>query len=261
MGKPVIGFDNFFNTLPNTETDEDALGFEYQNSYNGNTYDYWQPPTPAVQHYILAGSGSIIPVDYFALARHNLASAGYQVKLQRDSAQAFTTPTDVSSYQVLADDSPFIWIEPGAAQQDRYFRLLFDPIGTPTEPLRVAGATIGEVFRLPKAVRSGGQLPRGAVMDTITNSMSVNGEFIGRSVIKRGVEFSISVSVESLAFMRGDWQTFIDYALERPFWFLWNEDYPEDVVYVWLKGRPNTPTYDGNHTTLSTTLTLQGIRT
>ena len=136
----------------------------------------------------------------------------------------------------------------------RYWRL---KINSTTVASTIGVAGIGTALEMDRAVKSGSTLAHEARNDKYINQKSEGGQFLGRSLIRQGVKFSVSFSVQTLSFVRGDWSAFLDHAEQKPFWYSWNPDY-DDAVFVWTDGLPSAPKFD-RHNTLSLSMKLMGI--
>jgi len=138
----------------------------------------------------------------------------------------------------------------------RYWRLEIVSTGSAS---KIGVASIGEALTMIRAVKTGFQLPYESRKNKIINQRSEGGAFIGRSIVRQGVEFSATFELQTLAFVRGDWRTFIDHAEGKPFFFSWNPDYAGDAILAWMID--NQPGTYSNNKLLDVGLTLQGLRT
>jgi len=250
MAKSKFAYENFFTTGTVTATSE-ADGFPKENAYDWNTYDYWKAGA-AGEVFLTVDMGSAQPADYWAISAHNLFDNSGTVQLQYSSdnfsgdindAGALATPTDNSSIFI-------VFTEVSA----RYWRL---KINSTTFASTIGVASIGTALEMDRAVKAGSTLAEEARNDMYVNQVSDGGQFLGRSLIRKGVKFSVGFTVQSLSFVRNDWSAFLDHAEQKPFWYSWNPDYP-DAVFVWLDGLPTAPKFD-RHNTLALNMKLMGI--
>ncbi len=258
MGAPLIGYENFFSTGVVSATGGSVAGNEIANAYSGTTYDYWSPLTLTGTHTITVDLGSPADVTYFALTAATWDSAvPFTVNLQYSNDNFSGDINDATANTIIPDRSPFM--ESFSVINSRYWRIRFIPSGVPTVSLKVAAASVGPQFDLLRAYSVGSSIPTDSITDKIINQVSNGGEFLGRSVIRQAVSAEIMVTFRDIAFHRGVWRTFIEAALTQPFWFSWNADFPDDVIYAWMVGNPSPPTWDTNRT-LSAGLTVAGLR-
>jgi hypothetical protein len=248
MARPKIGYENFFTTGTVTVTDE-AAGYEKEHAYNWNTYDFWKAAGGGVK-YITVDLGAADIADYAAIAAHTLGTNGGTVQCQ--SSTNGSSWTNRGSAVSPSTNSPiFITF---TAVSARYWRLQLT--STPASVIGVA--SIGQAFELTRAASSGFVLPREARQNKIINNVSEGGAFLGKSIIAQGFSANYTFGIQTLAFVRGDWSTFIDHAVTKPFFFSWNPDY-DDGVYAWIEGDPTPPSYDRVNT-LSVGMNLRGLR-
>lgn len=248
MARPKIGYENFFTTGTVTVTGE-ATGFNKEFAYDWNTYDFWKNDSAGIAH-ITVDMGAAQTADYGAIAAHNLGTNGGSIQVQ--SSTNNSTWTNRGSLISPTTNSP-IFIS-FIATSARYWRLQI----TSTPASTIGVAAIGQAFELTRAASAGFVLPREARTNKIINNVSEGGAFLGKSVIAQGFTASYTFGIQTLAFVRGDWSSFIDHAVAKPFFFSWNPDY-DDGVYCWIEGDPSPPAYDRVNT-LSVGMNLRGIR-
>ena len=67
-----------------------------------------------------------------------------------------------------------------------------------------------------------------------TNSMSSNGNFIGRTIESQSYKTSYSWRHLTPDWYRSTFQPFVEYAKEKPFFIQWRPDlFPDEVIYCW----------------------------
>ena len=251
MAKPKFGYENFFTVGTVTATSE-ATGYPKENAYDWNTYDYWKAAAAGTV-YLTVDYGSARSADYWAMAAHDLFDNSGTVQCQYSSDNFSADTNDAGSLITPSDNSPIFHAFTSVSA--RYWRLKITSTGAAST---IGAAAIGAALEMDRAVSSGTILPKEARTNVTTTQISEGGQFIGRSIVRQGVQFNLKFTIQTLAFTRGSWSTFLDHVEEKPFWFSWNPDY-DDAVYCWTDSLPTPPTFD-RHNSLSMGLKLKGLR-
>jgi len=252
MGAPKIGYENFFTTGTVTVTSE-VSGFEKENAYDWLPWDWWKASAAGVV-YITVDYGSARAADYWALASHDLFDNSGTVQCQYSSDNFAADTNNVGSLVTPTDNSPIF--HEFTSVSARYWRLKIDSTGSAS---KIGVAAIGAALQLSRAYGSGQEIPYDADMWEGINITSEDGTFLGRSVLNEGVSSNITLTLQTLAFARGDWRTFLGHAKTKPFFYTWNPTYTGDVIYCWLEGNPTPPSYT-SHVLLSFGIRVRGIK-
>lgn len=70
----------------------------------------------------------------------------------------------------------------------------------------------------------------------VTNSISVNGSFLGRSIKRNERSGKISLEHLTQAWVRSTWEPFTAHCAKRPFIFQWNPDtYPDEIGFCFAE--------------------------
>ena len=98
----------------------------------------------------------------------------------------------------------------------------------------------GEVFSLESGIFSGFSPPDLNKRTSFRTSLSSEGEFIGRSVYRRGASFTVTIrNVKSRLVRSERFTNFLAHAESKPFYFMWDiENRPSDIEYCWLQDNP-----------------------
>lgn len=251
MAKPKFAYENFFTTGTVSATSE-ATGFPKENAYDWNTYDYWKANSDGIV-YLTVDYGSDVAADYWAVAAHTLFDNAGTVQLQYSTDNFSASIVNIGDLVTPTSNSPLF--HAFTSTTARYWRLKITSTGAASA---IGVASIGSALEMSRAVSTGAELPREARRDNIINQISEGGQFIGRSLISKGVSFSLVFDIQTLAFARGSWSAFLDHAELKPFWYSWNPDY-DDPVFCWMNGFPSSPKFDRPNT-ITLGMKLQGIR-
>jgi|GEM_PF-2712298 len=107
-------------------------------------------------------------------------------------------------------------------------------------------------------IRTHDPLPLNRTTEYQTN-LSGNGQFLGRSISRRGVATSVDIPMMSREFARGPFQEFVEHAQRYPYYFSWNEAlYPGDAGYVWTDEDIQTG-YSGDGSLMSASWNMRGF--
>lgn len=253
MAKPILAFTNIIEASVSTITvTSEETGFEKENAFDWKTFDGWKAGAAGEVFYTI-DYGSAVSVDYWAMAAHDLNDNSGTVQLQYSTDNFVGDTNDIGSLITPASNSPIL--HTFTTQSARYWRF---KINSTTNASFIGVASIGDRLTMVRAVGSGFGLPFDSRDDDITNFRSEGGEFLGRTLLRKGIKARLTFTLQTLAFVRGDWRTFTDHAQLKPFWFDWNPD-NSDVVFCWLTRNPSPPTYT-NHILLNVGIAIEGLR-
>lgn len=247
---PLILHDNVIEGITPVATNE-ATDFEGVNVNNWLLYNSWKPGVTGTQDLVF-DLGSAKSVDTLCIYGHNLNAEGCSLQLDHS--------TDDISYSaavavfVVGDDG--VVFKQFTSASRRYWRLR---ITNCTIDAVVSVAAFGVATVLPEGMDIGFIPPAwGEVKNT--NSVAVNGNFLGRS--NQTVPFKMRLKQSHVleSFIRGNWSTFIAHAQKLPFFFAWDEtNQPDETVYAWTDKTIVRPRYT-SHKLLSFDLPIMALR-
>lgn len=208
------------------------------NTLNETTYDFWKSN--------VSGSGALTVdmatatnLNCIGLVAHNLGSIGSTVTVSQSSDNVtYTTVTTATP----TDDSTMLLIFKDASY--RYWRISIS--GGSDYP--IIGVLIGgERFVFPGGVKA----PYTPVWQSqnveLLQSMSLNGQFLGNRVIRKGATTQINLTAIERSFAEGDLQPFRKHYNDGQA-FIWAAGpviFPNDVAYCWRRsGAEMKPTFD-----------------
>lgn len=197
-----------------------------------NTFDRWVVDSLvapfAVTDYLLPSNRN---VNTFCIGGHNMGGKNLTVSF-------FTSDTDIPDPanlvgSVVVDNNKPIMF----AISDRdvlKVRLLIE--GSGGESFYISNVSVGYGLQLQRPVYGGvNPAPLNAVTDYF-NNRSESGEWIGRTIRRRGFDSSINMVRITPEWYREYFQPFVESAKTTPFFYSWRPgDYPEDVVYCWTE--------------------------
>jgi hypothetical protein len=232
-GSARIGYDNVLERGTVTASSE-AAGFSRHNAYDWLTYDFWRP-TAGGDQWLAVKTAAGQAVNYVAIAAHDLHKHGATIKMQA-SSDGGTTWTDICEPFGPADSGPIMLIFSEVSQKD--FRLHVNA----SAAFSVGVVCFGKATVLERGLRAGFAPPNLSPESTILNSESEGGQFLGRSLIRKGSTTTVDLDLLTPEWVRSTWLPFMRHAEVKPFFFGWNiEKYRGEVIFGWTeRTRPVT---------------------
>lgn len=170
---------------------------------------------------------SNIDIDTLAIGAHNLADDSISYKWQYSSTDGGAY-TDIITDTLALTNNPKLTVF--TSLNVRKVRLAITGSGG----FKIGVLSGGESLQLQRPKYGGvNPAPLNAVTDYF-NNRSEAGEWIGRTIRRRGFESSIDLVRITPTWYRDYFQPFVESAKVAPFFYSWRpEDYPDDVVYCW----------------------------
>lgn len=254
-----IGYDNVLRGItPDVSSTES--GFFAGALSNSLTNELWQPESGETVSTV-EWSFSSKSIDYVGIAGHTLGSESGSVKI--------TYSTDNgSSYSDICEGGASVCVTTVSPADDSAIMVLFETItGVTNLKLSFTWAgdepSIGVVYAGTALVM---QRPIYGGHSPITLSRRVSrrpqaaeaGQWLGRSIIRRGFESTISWSNLEAAWYRANFDPFVKSAERYPFFLAWKpEDYPDEVALCWCNDDIK-PVNSGIRDLMDVSIGLQG---
>ena len=261
-----IGYDNLTPDATVSASTEEA-GFPASSVKNQMTYEFWRPTAvPAT----LAVTFAAQPVDYVGIAAHNLADTGGTVAIEYQQGGVWHTLTFVVPTGIGATlDLDF------AAQQYNVFEniadngaILFQFAEVNCTGVRVtidgAVSSVGvvyagrmlEMYRPFYSSHQPGKLSR---KTTIKPNKSVNGQFLGRSVLRQGLVEQYGWGNTPISWYQLNIDPLSRAAIEAPLFIAWNPlEHPDHVLYGWTSD-DISPTLSGTLNHVDFGFSVEGV--
>lgn len=254
---PVIGYEQLA-TPANTVADSVAEGFPASNVCNPATDLVWVSGSTSTQ-YVTVTHNRVDPIDYVALAEHNLGSTGCVVSVDGYAAlDEFEAPVWVELIEavVLSNDQPAIFrFEPQSLIGVR-IKLVPDGVAPSIGVLNV-----GKLLVLPRPIYGGHTPINLARQRQVTNGRSERGKFLGRIITQESVGTSVALQHLPKGWYRAHFDPFVDFAAAGTFFWAWRpQEFPNEVGYSWLTSDPK-PVNSAPEGFLDVELSLGGIVT
>lgn len=238
VNSPIIGYHNIVTEANITATTEDADHLAI-NLANPATHLYWASGagSPSSDEYLTVTTGTTDPVDYIGVARHNFgtAQAPVSVEAQATSGGAWS---EIVAPSTPTDDGPLILRWTPAA----YFavRLRIAESQSPGVMPFCAVLYLGRLLMLQRRIYVGHAPITYNQRVSVANHRSVAGHFLGRIILGRQNQSSISLQHLTPTWFRQQLWPFIQAAQEDPFFFAWRPfTYSTEAGYAWMTNDPS----------------------
>lgn len=257
MGKPSIGYDNFFEHSGATvSTSSEAVGFEKEKAYDWFAFDAWKPAAAGAQS-ITVDLGSAKEADYWAVFGYKeLVTNGGSIKPQYSTDNFGANIVDFDSAQSpTAAGVIFRTVTP--SQTKRYWRFLV----TSTPVSAIAAVLIGKRLDLDADIRGRLDPPNLQANSEPRINRSQTGQNLGHSEITTGIEMRASFDAVSPSWARTNWPAFRTHANKKPFVFSWDAaNFPNEAAFVWLDAKATKDPAYTHPMFMSMTLAMNGLR-
>lgn len=249
INAPFIGYHNLVN-VNNVLADVEDPDFPVTNVANPATAFRWVGDLLTIDQYLTVTTNYVPAIDYIAIARHNLGSAGIPITIEGDAGAGFT---ELVPAQLLGDDSPalFRW-SPASMQQVRM------QLGQGSEAPTIATVYLGKLLYLQRNIYVGHTPINYGRTFNIATGVSENGQYLGEVIIGEGRANSLSLKNLTAIWYR----QYLDLFIRQrgiPFFFGWRpETYPNEIGYCWIKGNPK-PTNQLANGMMGIEVQLEGV--
>lgn len=223
LNHPRIGYESII-TENNITASSQAAGFPASSLANPLTYEQWRPESGTAS--ITVDYGETVPADYLGIGGgHNLSVVAATVKIEWSvDGDSWTTlkefkPGNLRPVMLIFD-----------TVEARYWRATFEA----DDPVQVGALYIGEALAMQQPIY-GGVTPITMARETeFANNQSETNQFLGRSIIREGVGFSLSFKHLTASWVREYLDPAIIALRERPCFVAWNPlEFPEEISYCW----------------------------
>lgn len=219
-----IGYDNFVPGATVTGTTAEAA-FPADAIKRQTTWERWKP-TGTTNEDLLITPATSQDANYIGIAAHTLGSSGATVAL---------------AYSV--DNVTFTTIETLSPADNSAIMILFTSVSAGYWRIRITSATsapnigvvyIGKTLDMDRPIY-GGHSPINLSRQTVVRpTESEKGQWLGRSVIRYGLQTSYDWENLAAAWYRANFDPFVKAARFRPFFIAWRpETFPQEVAFGW----------------------------
>jgi hypothetical protein len=208
------------------------------------TFEYWRPTTlPATWAVDL---GLAQTVDYVGLLGD---LNGATVAIEHSADNSTWTAADTRSS--ITDRVNLFLFAPVSA---RYWRLSIS-----VQIPNIAVVYIGQALAMQRPIYQG-HTPLTLSRETeLSNNMSEGGQYLGRSIIRKGASTSAAWSHLKADWYRANFDPFVRAARTAPFFIGWRpSQYPAELGFVWVDG-DIAPQNTGPRDFMSVDVTFRGL--
>lgn len=210
----------------------DAAGYPKENIADWLDFDHWKANAAGAK-YVEVDFTAAQPADTLALYAHDLYTNGASVKVKRYDGGAWT---QVGA--TLTPASNGLQILQFASVSDTKWRV--EVTSTPV-------STLGIIFLgAALAISGGAQIgiaPPLVQADEITLNRAAGGALLGTSGVPKASDVSISIELQTPAFIRASWVPFLQHAKRRAFIFVWDETNLAEAWWCWCERQPRNAEY------------------
>lgn len=205
-----------------------SAGFEADAVQSYDTYDRWLPTEiPATITFKFTKTETL---DYVFIASHNLGTSGAALVVEHSPDG--TTWTEALPERIPGDNTPLAF--------------LFDEVEALYMRIRITSAQsiprlgvimAGKALAMERPIYQGHSPITLSRQTEIRPSRSEGGQWLGRSVIRRGFGTAYDWKNLSASWYREFFDPFVQAAQVQPFGIAWRPaTYPSEVAYAWTEG-------------------------
>lgn len=214
-----------------TASSED-VNYPVENSFDGFTNTFYRTAVSGAVEILLELTSSY-DCDYFAIFNTDGGSYSATYKLQYWTGSVWA---DCFTATAVTGTTPQAKLF--TSVNSTKFKVILDA----TDVTNWCNISFGKRLQMPYGQYIGFTPPQQNKNDTILNSISQNGTFVGRSILRKGINATFEFVGLTFAFIRSEWTNFIEYAEKYPFYVIWNyETYPDETAYLWTAGNIENP--------------------
>lgn len=251
-----IAYNNKIEDGTVTVTSE-ASGFEKENAYDWLPRDWWKAAAAGTVRFTI-DFGAAVTIDFWAVGFTDLADNSGSIKPQYSATGAWAgEEVDFDTTYSPASTDPAVKLRKKTGVSARYWSFLID---STTNPSHIGLLMLGEALAMPSGVAPPFSPAPFARKNKIFNNKSENGSFLGRSVQRKGISFSIDKKLLTPAWMRSNFIDLADHIELKPFLYCWNyENYANDTAFCWLADGQNIKSSYDKTTFMKFDLKVEGI--
>lgn len=238
-----IGWQNLtYGKTPTASTS--ATGFPAIAATYPTTFEFWRPT--AIPATWAVDMLSAVPVDYVGIVG-DLNGATVYIDSSSDNFSTFTTQMSATPGQRI---NMFLFAEVSA----RYWRVRVDG-----QIPNIAVIYIGKSLTMQRGIYQG-HTPLTLSRETeLSNNMSDGGQWLGRSIIRRGATSQAAWAHLTSSWYRANFDPFVESARVAPFFFGWRpSSYPAEMGFVWTDG-DIAPSNSGPRDYMSVDISVRGL--
>jgi|14BtaG_2_1085337.scaffolds.fasta_scaffold04921_4 hypothetical protein len=242
----IIGYNNVLLSATitgDTTTPESAL--------TKNTWERWRPTATTVTARFRVGNVDT-DINYIAIAAHNLIGETITVKTDTVEGTAIGSMDLVETITPTSNQPIFLTFSTRTIREVAI-------TATFSSQTEIGVIYAGIYMQMPVAVY-GGHTPMTLSQDTdYRDIQSDTGQFLGRSIVRQGLNGNFSWQYIEPDWYRDTFQPFVIAARTSPFFIKWRPDYYEDEIAFGYSTKDFKPTnMGGGHRLMSVSMSMRG---
>lgn len=240
QGSSYLGWDNaFLRSDAVVAASMEDSGYPASNAYSWLVTGGGWRATTASTIYLTLTLDAAEAINSYGIYKHNLGDLGATIKLEySDDGVSWTTVT--GSEKVVANNKAIFFV--GATDTRLYWRLTITNTGG--VQMIIGQAYVGNSLLMFNPPEPGFTPPELALNNDYISSRADGGDFLGRSLIKRGSKMSFSNSIVHKDWIRANWQDVMRQIEKTPFYYGWDTtNYPSEVAFCYVDGQIDIPKY------------------
>lgn len=180
-------------------------------------------------------------VNSYAIFKHNLGTLGATIKLQHsDDGVAWTD--FAASTKNLADDKA-VFFASASPVTALLWRLNISNLPA-AATIIIGQAFISNSLLMYSPPEPGFTPPELALNNQYISSRADGGDYLGRTLIRRGSKMAFNNSIVHRDWIRDNWQDAMLAIEKTPFYYAWDSaNYPTEVAYCYVDKKLDIPKY------------------
>jgi hypothetical protein len=253
---PIIGWQTIITASNITFQSTSDANYPESNLANPATHLAWRAAAASGGYtYFSIATGTADPLDYVAIARHNLGTIASSVTVgyfDTSSPPAFVALTPET---LLADDGPALFRFTAQSLATN----IAVRLGASAVAPQIAVMFAGKLLVLPRKIYQGLAPINYARVAKVTNGRSEAGQFLGRIVMQEFVKNTIPLSLIGPTYFRDHIAEFLVSSKTNPFFFAWRPGtYPAEIGYCHMTNDP-LPVNEAPHGLVAMSMEMTGV--
>lgn len=245
QGSSWIGYDSFLlrDGVVLAANVED-VGQPGSNAADWLTYSGGWQATGAGDKTLTATLTIAENANSMGIYKHNLGTLGLTAKLQYSSDGS--TWNDLTGTEISPADDTAIFMVAAAPVSAQFWRIHIAGLAS-AETLIIGQAYVGDSMQVFSPPESGFTPPNMGLANKYITSRSDGGDFLGRSLIRKGYESAFNIQNVAASWVRSDWMPFLLEAEKHPFYYSWDSlSHPTEVAFCYVGKKIAPPKYQSS---------------
>lgn len=268
-GKPIILYENVISGTGVSVSGSgggvsELAGFPAVNAFSPFTYpaDSWMIERGTSTGLIeIVLNDSVVSDPFDSIGFIVSGTAGDTMSLELRFEPTIGSPVVIDTITIDRDGCYFSQFTERTSSLGFYYIEIsgIDPENSDSTPIIFPVIMIGKAMQFEKCIRNRyAPIDYNRKTEFLTNE-SGTGQYMGRSIIRRNHESTVSFDLMTAAWVRSTFQPFVRHARTKPYFFIWNPTtYPDEVNYVWTDEDIGVE-YTGDRDRMSASWGMRGL--